>query len=94
MSNPRRDLFHFFTYLRGLGVTTILIAESDGTSTFPNNEEFLADGAIALSYATTAEGHVDLRIRCLKMRHANHARDYFRLEFEDGRFRARPVGAG
>ena len=23
----------------------------------------------------------------------NHARDFFRLEFEDGRFRARPIGA-
>ncbi|TLZ52813.1 MAG: hypothetical protein E6K18_01975 [Methanobacteriota archaeon] len=93
LRNPRQDLFHFFTYLRTLGVTTILIAEAEGPSDFPNHEEFLADGAITLSYANEADGHVDLRIRCLKMRHANHARDFFRLEFEDGRFRARPIGA-
>lgn len=90
-TNLRRDLFHFFTYLRGLGITTILIAESEGASVFPHHEEFLADGAITLSYGNSADGHVDLRIRCHKMRHANHARDYFILEFEGGRFRARPI---
>jgi KaiC/GvpD/RAD55 family RecA-like ATPase len=93
MTNPRRDLFHLFTYLRGLGVTTILIAESQGASDFPHDEEFLADGAITLSYGNPTDGRVDLRIRCNKMRHANHARDYFVLEFERGHFRARPIAA-
>ena len=92
LKDPRKDLFHFFTFLRGLGVTTILIAESEGPEHFPDHEEFLADGAITLSYVTDADGHVDLRIHCVKMRHTNHSRDYFRLEFEDGRFRARPLG--
>ena len=91
MRSPRRDLFHFLMYLRGLGVTTLLISESEGPDDFPNHVEYLADGAVTLSYANSADGHVDLRIRCVKMRHANHARDFFRLEFEDGRFRARPV---
>lgn len=91
LRNPRKDLFHFFTYLRGLGVTTLLIAEAEGPDAFPFHEEFVADGALTLSYETDAEGRVDLRIRCLKMRHANHSRDHFRLEFEDGRFRARPL---
>ncbi|HYS71991.1 MAG TPA: ATPase domain-containing protein [Thermoplasmata archaeon] len=94
LHNPRRDLFHFFTYLRGLEVTTLLIAEAEGPNGFPNHEEFLADGAITLSYANEADGHVELQIRCVKMRHANHTRDYFRLEFEDGRFRARRAGRG
>lgn len=93
LRNPRKDLFHFFTYLRGLGVTTLLIAEAEGPDAFPFHEEFVADGAITLSYVTDPEGHVDLRIRCLKMRHANHSRDYFRLEFEEGRFRARSLSA-
>lgn len=93
MTNPRRDLFHFFTYLRGLGLTTILIAEYEGATDFPHHEDFLADGAITLSYVNSADGRVDLRIRCNKMRHANHARDYFLLEFEGGRFRARPIAA-
>ncbi len=92
MKYPRRDLFHFFTFLRGLGVTALLIAESEGDDDFPNHEEFLADGAITLSYTNAPDGRVDLRIRCLKMRHANHARDYFRLDFGEGRFRARPAG--
>lgn len=94
LSNPRRDLFHFFTYLRGLGVTTLVIAEAEGPSDFPNHEDYLADGAITLSYANATEGRVELRIRCLKMRHANHARDYFRLDFQDGQFRARSIADG
>ncbi len=94
LKTTRKDLFHFFTYLRGLGVTTLLITESEGAEPFPNHEEFLADGAITVSYVPDPEGHVDLRIRCLKMRHTNHARDEFRLEFEGGRFRARPTGPG
>lgn len=92
LRNPRRDLFHFFTYLRGLGVTTVLVAEAEGPHDFPNHEEFLADGAITLAYGNNPDGHVELRIRCVKMRHANHARDYFRLQFSEGRFRAQPVG--
>ena len=92
MRNPRRDLFHFFTYLRSLGATTLVVAEAEGTESFPNHEDFLADGAITLSYVADPGGHVDLRIRCAKMRHANHSRDFFRLECEDGRFRARPIG--
>ena len=94
MANPRRDLFLFFAYLRSLGLTTILIAESEGPSDFPHHEEFLADGAITLSYGNSADGRVDLRIRCKKLRHANHVRDYFRLEFEGGRFRATPIAPG
>jgi len=89
LRNPRKDLFHLFTFLRGLGITTLLVAEAEGPDAFPYHEEFVADGAITLSYVTDAEGRVDLRIRCLKMRHANHSRDYFRLEFDGGRFRAR-----
>ena len=92
LRNPRKDLFHLFTYLRGLGVTTLVIAEAEGPEPFPNHEEFVADGAISLAYVTDAAGHVDLHIRCVKMRHTNHSRDFFRLEFENGGFRARPVG--
>jgi circadian clock protein KaiC len=93
MADPRTDLFHFFTFLRGLGVTAILIAEtSEGSSPFPNHEDFLADGAIQLRYASDADGSVSVEIRCLKMRHANHRRDWFRLEHADGGFVARAPG--
>lgn len=91
--NPRRDLFQFFTYLRSLGLTSLVITEAEGPDPFPDHETFIADGAIQLSYFTDPEGHVDLRIRCVKMRHTNHSRDFLRLEFQDGRFRARRMDA-
>lgn len=93
MNRPRTDLFHFFSFLRGLGLTAILITESEGDLTpFPNHEDFLADGAIQLRYASDPNGRVDLHIRCVKMRHTNHSRDWFRLDHVDRKFVARPVG--
>ena len=90
MADPRTDLFHFFTFLRGLGVTAVLIAEtSEGGPPFPNHEDFLADGAVQLRYASDADGAVTVEVRCLKMRHTNHRRDWFRLEVADGGFVAR-----
>jgi len=92
MTDPRTDLFHFFTYLRGLGVTAVVIAEtSDASTPFPNHEDFLADGAIQLRYTGDAEGRVSIELRCVKMRHVNHSRDWFRLDHVDGGFVARPV---
>jgi len=94
ITDPRADLFHFFTFLRGLGVTAVLIEEaSDDGSAFPNHEDFLADGAIQLRYAGEGDGRVAVHIRCLKMRHTNHSRDWFRLEHADNGFVARPLGA-
>jgi len=92
MDRPRTDLFHFFNFLRTLGITAILIAESEGDSTpFPNHEDFLADGAIQLRYSSDATGRVGLQIRCVKMRHTNHSRDWFRLEHADRKFVAQPI---
>ncbi len=94
MEDPRNELFHFFTFLRGLGVTALLVAESEGAgSPLPNHEDFLADGAIELRYASNEAGRVALQIRCVKMRHTSHSRDWFYLEHEEGGFVARPVGA-
>jgi len=93
LSDPRTDLFHFFTFLRGLGVTAVLIAETpDASSSFPNHEDYLADGAILLRYGNDADGRVSVEIRCLKMRHTNHGRDWFRLDHADGAFVARAPG--
>lgn len=92
MTDPRTDLFHFFTFLRGLGVTALVIAESsDASMPFPNHEDFLADGAIQLRYSADAEGRVSVQLRCVKMRHVNHGRDWFRLDHVDGGFVARPL---
>jgi len=92
MRNPRNSLFHFFTFLRGLGVTALLVAESeDGTIPLPNHEDFLADGTIELRFASNEKGRVALQIRCAKMRHADHSRDWYHLEYRGGGFVARPV---
>jgi circadian clock protein KaiC len=94
MENPRNDLFRFFMFLRGLGVTAILVAEAEGdASPLPNHEDFLADGAIELRFASNEAGRVALQIRCAKMRHTNHSHDWFYLEHREGGFVARPVGA-
>ena len=94
LSDPRTDLFHFFTFLRGLGVTAVLIAETpDASSSFPNHEDYLADGAILLRYGNDPDGRVSVEIRCLKMRHTNHGRDWFRLDHADGAFVARAPGS-
>lgn len=94
MADPRNDLFHFFTFLRGLGVTALLIAEAeDEASPFPNHEDFLADGAIQLRYAGDPSGRVSLQVRCVKMRHANHSRDWLAVDYRDDGFVARPVAS-
>ena len=94
IESPRNELFHFFNFLRGLGLTAVLVTESESDLLpFPNHEDFLADGAIQLRYASNSSGRVELQIRCVKMRHTSHSRDWFRLDHEGKRFIARPVGA-
>lgn len=88
LRNPRQDLFHFFGLLKGVGVTTFLISEmSHQNDTFgPYREDFLADGTIYLKQYEVGETDVQLRIRCVKMRHTNHNRGYFALIHKDGGF--------
>jgi len=90
LSNPRRELFHFFAFLRSLDATCFLISElpsgDDGKlSTF--DEEFLADGILFLRHFEKGEADVELRLRCVKMRRARHERGYYALTRDDGRFR-------
>jgi KaiC/GvpD/RAD55 family RecA-like ATPase len=91
---PRSELFHFLNFLRSLGLTTILIVERDGPSS-PVEEEvdFLADGVLELRFSGAGQGRVHLLLRCVKMRHTNHSRDYYVLSFGERRFAARPYGA-
>ena len=90
LSNPRRELFHFFGFLRSLEATCFLISEvpsgDDGKlSTF--DEEFLADGILSLRQVENGEGDFRLLLRCVKMRRARHERGSFALVRNDGRFR-------
>ena len=86
MKDPRKDLFHFFTFLRGIGVTSLLISEAEkNDQLFAHHEDCLADGVLSLSFVDNA-GESALQLRCSKMRHANHTKASFRLKFEKGNF--------
>lgn len=82
LDNPRRDLFHFFGFLRSLGATTFLICEipsgSDGRIG-RYDEEFLSDGILYLRHAHVGDAGVQLRIRCVKMRRSRHEPGEFAL---------------
>lgn len=85
--DPRKDLFHFFSFLRGMGATSILISETGaGGPAFENHEDYLADGAIVLDFAAVENPEPVIELRCPKMRHANHSRATYRLAFSGGRF--------
>ncbi len=88
LTSPRRDLFHFFRFLKDTGMTSFLIYE--GTE-FPYHEEYMADCVIEVAPRELERGQVALWMRCVKLRQSAHSRDYFQLEFQDGRFRGLPV---
>jgi len=95
MTNPRRELFPFFQFLRSLGATTILVAEADESDrAVVNAAGYLADGLVELRAANPAPGRAGLSIRIVKMRHAEHARDPYEFAFRGGAFTATPPGAG
>lgn len=84
----RGDLFHFFNFLRGLGVTSLIVVEQDASR--PGVAEPLADGALELRFSGAGEGRVQLLLRCAKMRQTDHSRDYHVLKYDGGRFVATP----
>jgi len=87
-SNARRELFHFFGFLKQLHGTVFLISEiSSGDGKFaPFDEDFLSDGVIYLRHYEIGETDVQLRIRCVKLRRRRHKQGYFALIHENNRF--------
>jgi KaiC/GvpD/RAD55 family RecA-like ATPase len=81
MQNPRRELFHFFGFLKGLEATTFLVSEMrHGEEQFGEYaEDFLADGVLFLKHLDAGVSDVHLCIRCVKMRRAKHDKGYHRL---------------
>ena len=81
MENPRRELFHFFGFLKSLPATTFLVSEiPHGADHFGvYDEDFLADGILLLKHFEAGISDVQLRIRCVKMRRAKHDKGYYRL---------------
>ena len=89
LENPRRDLFHFFGFLRSLDATSFLISEmpSGGETHYGRyDEEFLADGILHLKHAPIGETDVQLRIRCVKMRRSRHEHGDYALVRSGERF--------
>ncbi len=89
LENPRRELFHFFGFLRSLNATSLLISEvaSGSQLSFGRyDEEFLADGILHLRMAPIGETDVQLRIRCVKMRRSRHEHSDFALVRSSDRF--------
>lgn len=92
IQSPRQELFHFFGFLKRLGVTTFLISETqqDGLEFGPFHEDYLADGTILLKFVDVGESDVQLRIRAVKMRHSKIHHGYLTLLYRDGQFMATP----
>ena len=94
MTNDRRnDLFYLFMWLRGMDITSFLIAETsvDNINGGRFEEGYLADGVISLKLQSIGETDVQRRIRAVKLRSTNHKTGYFSLMFSDGMFRATQV---
>jgi len=87
-NNPRRELFHFFGFLKSLGATVLLVSEipSGQTRYAAYDEDFLADGIIYLRQYEMGETDVQLRIRCVKLRRRKHKQGYFALIHENSKF--------
>src|SRR5207247_8543821 len=93
LQDVRNELFHFFHFLRSMGVTTYVIAYVDPTrGGVANDVAFLADGVFELRFSGAGEGRVHLLFRCARMRHTNHPRAYFVLTYATG-FAARQYEA-
>ncbi len=83
--NTRKELFHFFEWLRDLDVTTFLISEAYDQAVEVHDEEFLADGVISLSKERQGNDMIR-RIVIDKMRGTNHATGLFSLLVTDDGF--------
>lgn len=96
----RQDLFRLFEWLRGLDVTTLVVAERadyvvHGMILQPRHEEdFLADGVIHLRMHATSDADVQRRIRVVKMRGTRHEMGYLALHVGRGELEASRVLGG
>jgi len=84
-NDPRRELFKFFEWLRGMKITTILVHETSlkDIEFSDAGEGFLSDGIIHLEMQKK-DTSLNLFLSVLKMRKTDHPRDYYPLIFEDG----------
>jgi KaiC/GvpD/RAD55 family RecA-like ATPase len=83
--NPRKELFHFFGFLREVNVTSFLIAEAQPTSPIIGEygvEQFLSDGIFELGII---EDHEPMRyIQVKKIRGVMHDMNKYAFKIDDG----------
>ena len=91
LRDRRIGLFHFFGWLKGLKVTSFVVSEVSQDSQTVRDEDFLADGIFSVTMDRVGELDVYRRIRCVKLRGANHNPGIFTLELQDGVFRVTRV---
>ena len=92
LRDRRIGLFHFFGWLKALKVTSFVVSEvGSQDSQTVRDEDFLADGIFSVTMDRVGELDVYRRIRCVKLRGANHNPGIFTLELQDGVFRVTRV---
>jgi circadian clock protein KaiC len=93
LNNPRKELFHFFSFLRDSETTSLFIFDSNREGGFSNREDSIADASFHISFRESSNGSVGLALRCIKLRHSEHSMDYHQLRFENGRFFIDPLSS-
>ncbi len=91
LKNRRTEMFHFFGWLKALGVTTFVISEVSPDQNIVYDEDYLADGILYLTMDRVGDTDVYRRIRCVKMRGVDHDTGYFTLEYKDNHFQVARV---
>ena len=87
-SSKRSHVFFLFEWLREMGLTSLLISETNPEEILEKGYEegYLADGIINLTLSSDEGDMVRRRIRCVKMRNTQHETSYFSLQFSGGKF--------
>lgn len=93
LADSHRELFHFFAFLRNLGITSLFIYDQGEEGRYPNREDSIADGLFHMGFHCLPDGSVRLKLRCAKLRHTGHSMDYHELRFENGRFSVGPLSS-
>lgn len=88
LENPRREMFHLFSHIKEIGVTTFFISEIPigSRSLTAYGEDFLADGILLLEHFDVGETDIQLRLRCVKMREMSQQHGYFAVHHDGNRF--------
>lgn len=88
VSSKRSHVFFLFEWLREMGLTSLIISESNPEEVLEKGYEegYLADGIINLTLNSDESDTVRRKIRCVKMRNTPHETSYFSLQFSSGRF--------